>query len=81
MAANLRRLQLIQPNDIRLGTGADHAAADKAKFVRAASTDSPFREVVMWSYLRVAGRPGAPVFDVDGWLNDITAPEGGTGEP
>ena len=73
MVANLRRLELVGWNEIHLDAGYGHAAAGGRGFVRAASTDSPFRELVIWGYLRVTGRPGAPIFDIDGWLNDITA--------
>ena len=59
---------------------ADGAApVDEPIYVRAASTDSPFRELVVWAYLRVTGRPGAPVFDVDGWLDDILETQAGAG--
>ena len=79
MAANLKRLELVEWDEIRLETGGDHAAADGPVFVRAASTDSPFRELVVWAYLRVTGRPGAPAFDVEGWLDDISDTALGTG--
>ena len=83
MAANLKRLDLVEWNEVRLGleTEDGHAKADGAAFVRVASTDSPFRELVVWAYLRVTGRPGAPEFDVDGWLDDISDATKGTGRP
>ena len=59
MVANLGRLELIEwPVD--------------DKFERVASTDSPFREMVVWAYLRVTGRPGLPEIDVDGWLENLS---------
>lgn len=81
MAANLKRLELLDWEDVRLGEDDGRAAAGEAVFKRVASTDSPFRELVVWAYLRVTGRPGAPEFDVDGWLDDISDAAGGTGEP
>ena len=81
MAANLKRLDLVGWDEVRLETEDGHAAADGAAFVRVASTDSPFRELVVWAYLRVTGRPGAPAFDVDGWLDDISDATEGTGRP
>ena len=66
MAANLKRLELLDWDD------EGRATAGEAVFERAASTDSPFRELVVWAYLRVTGRPGAPEFDVDGWLDDLS---------
>ena len=74
MVADLRRLELVQGDDIRLKTVDGNATTLEPEFVRVASTDSPFRELVVWAYLRMTGRPGAPLFDVDGWVNDITAP-------
>lgn len=65
------------PAPVELAAADEPAAAeepapvDEPLYIRAASTDSPFRELVVWAYLRVTGRPGAPVFDVDGWLADI----------
>lgn len=59
MVANLGRLELLEwPVD--------------DKFERVASTDSPFREMVVWAYLRVTGRPGLPEIDVDGWLENLS---------
>lgn len=81
MAANLKHLDLVGWDEVRLETEDGHAAADGAAFVRVASTDSPFRELVVWAYLRVTGRPGAPAFDVDGWLDDISDATEGTGRP
>ena len=79
MAANLKRLDLVGMNEVELETKDGHAAADGAAFVRVASTDSPFRELVVWAYLRVTGRPGAPEFDVDEWLDDISDATEGAG--
>ena len=73
MAANLKRLDFVNWEDVEAETGDGRAAPENPQFVRAASTDSPFRELVVWAYLRVTGRPGAPAVDVDGWLDDITS--------
>lgn len=81
MAANLKRLELLNRDDVRLEEDDGRAAAGEAVFVRVASTDSPFRELVVWAYVRVTGRPGSPEFDVDGWLDDISDAAGGTGGP
>lgn len=72
MAANLKRLELVDANKIDLRWKQDEGDADGPEFVRVASTDSPFRELVVWAYLRVTGRPGVPEIDVDGWLDDIS---------
>ena len=64
MAANLRDLELLGFD--RLGNAAN-------QFRRVASMDSPFRELVSWSYLQVAGRPGLPDRDVEKWHEEIVA--------
>jgi len=64
MAANLRDIELIP---------LDHIGNDGAKFKRVASMDSPFRELVAWSYMQVAGRPGLPDRDFDKWTEEILA--------
>ena len=42
-------------------------------FNRIASIDSPFRELVAWSYMQVACRPGLPDRDFPAWAEDIMA--------
>ena len=59
MAANLKDLELI-PFD-KIGT----------EFLRIASLDSPFRELVAWAYLQTAGRPGLPERDIKSWSEEI----------
>ena len=71
MVANLRKLELIPLNRIDLGRCLGDSR--QAEFERVASTDSPFREMVVWAYLRVTGRPGMPESDVDGWVDDISS--------
>ena len=72
MAANLKRLQLIGRDRITLHPDRRDQNGSGPTFSRVASTDSPFREMVVWAYLRVTGRPGLPNTDVDGWLDDIS---------
>ena len=72
MVANLKRLELIKWNRIDLGVEDGDVEKANPEFCRVASTDSPFREMVVWGYLRVTGRPGVPDIDVDGWLADIS---------
>lgn len=81
MAANLKRLELLDWDDVQLEEDDGRVAAGEAVFERIASTDSPFRELVVWAYLRVTGRPGAPGFDVDGWLDDLSDATDGVGRP
>jgi len=64
MAANLRDLEFIPLDDIGL--------SDKA-FLRIASIDSPFRELVSWAYLQIACRPGLPDRDFKLWSAEIVA--------
>ena len=63
MAANLRDLEFIPIGDI----GSDRP------FLRIASIDSPFRELVAWAYLQTACRPGLPDRDFDSWRDEIVA--------
>ena len=72
MAANLKRLELIDWGQIDPIHNNEGQAAPKAEFERVASTDSPFREVVVWAYLLVTGRPGLPDIELDAWLDDIS---------
>jgi len=62
MAANLRDLEFIPVGDI--------GVSGKA-FLRIASVDSPFRELVSWAYLQIACRPGLPDRDFDSWRDEI----------
>ena len=59
MAADLRRLELVRFEEIR-----------KA-FRVVASVDSPFREAIVWAYVRSTGRPGLPERDVDSWVDAV----------
>lgn len=71
MAADLRSLDLVGWDRIELSRGG-LGATGRPEFLRVASTDSPFREMVVWAYLRVTGRPGLPEINVDQWLSDIS---------
>ena len=62
MAVNLRELELIPIPDIGL---------KDERFVRIASLDSPFRELVSWAYVQVSGRPGLPDRDFTSWRDEI----------
>ncbi len=64
MIADLKMLELLPLNEI--GEGAS------AKYVRVASLDSPFRELISWAYLQIACRPGLPDRDFDAWVSEIT---------
>ena len=62
MVAKLRDLELIPVEDINTSNG---------PFLRIASLDSPFRELIAWAYLQTAGRPGLPERDFDSWRDEI----------
>ena len=64
MAADLRDLELIPINDISVSNG---------PFRRVASVDSPFRELIAWAYMQIAGRPGLPDRDSASWTKEIIA--------
>ena len=64
MVASLRELELIPLGDIGIGS---------KPFLRIASLDSPFREMVSWAYLQVSGRPGVPDRDFESWRDEIIA--------
>ncbi len=64
MVADLRDLDFIPFGDI--------GSSDEA-FLRIASIDSPFRELVSWAYLQIACRPGVPDRDFDSWRDEIVA--------
>ena len=63
MAANLRELELIPIQNV---------GVDKT-FIRVASVDSPFRELIAWAYMQIAGRPGLPDRDSASWTEEIIA--------
>jgi hypothetical protein len=58
-AADLRKLALIPFEEIG------------DRYLRIASIDSPFRELVSWAYMQIACRPGLPDRDLDSWAKDI----------
>jgi CTP synthase len=61
MAADFRDLKLIELADI----------GDDREYVRVASVDNPFRELVAWAYVLNAARPGLPDRDFDSWVEEI----------
>ena len=67
MAADLRKLELVPADEI-----ANSKCPEEAEYVRVASLDSPFREMVSWAYLQVAGRPGLPERDINAWMEEIS---------
>ena len=78
MAADLKRLETVPADEI-----VNHDSTEEAEYVRVASLDSPFREMVSWAYLQVAGRPGLPERDIEAWVEEISkelprAERGGT---
>lgn len=64
MAANLKKLKLVPFS---------HIVAETPEFIRVASIDSPFRELVSWAYLQTACRPGLPDRDFDAWRDEIVS--------
>jgi CTP synthase len=63
MVADFRDLGLVSLTDI--GSG--------APYIRIASVDNPFRELVAWAYVLNAARPGLPDRDFDSWVDEIVA--------
>lgn len=61
MAADVKDLQLIPLEDA------------KKDFVVAASIDSPFREMISWAYIQMAGRVGLPDRNCDKWCDELLA--------
>ena len=74
MTAELKKLQLI---DLEL-VGEN----DGCEYLRVASVDSPFREMITWAYIQVTGRPGLPERDFEDWGDRIyeTINQGDKGE-
>ena len=66
MVANLKDLEFVDIQDIGL-------AESGKPFLRIASVDSPFRELIAWAYLQTACRPGLPDRDFDSWRDEIIA--------
>jgi len=63
MMADLKKLDLIPISEITLN-GND-------KYIRIASLDSPFRELISWAYMQTACRPGLPERDFESWRDEI----------
>jgi CTP synthase len=64
MAADLRDLKFIRVDKIGISN---------KTFLRVASVDSPFRELIAWAYLQIACRPGLPERDFNSWADEIVA--------
>jgi hypothetical protein len=62
MMINLRKLELIPLSDI---------SKNGTVYIRIASLDSPFRELISWAYMNIACRPGLPVRDFSDWSKEI----------
>ncbi|MDE0199480.1 MAG: hypothetical protein OXK78_14860 [Caldilineaceae bacterium] len=62
MMANLRDLELIPFGDV---------SSEGSRFIRVASLDSPFRELISWAYMQVSARPGVPDRDTVSWCDEI----------
>lgn len=62
MAADFRVLELIELSQI---------IEEDKDYVRVASVDSPFRELVAWAYVSCAARPGLPDRDYDSWVEEV----------
>lgn len=70
MAANLKELELI-PIDKICKAGDDDSNSADYDYMRIASLDSPFRELISWAYQQVACRPGLPDRNVTAWASEI----------
>ena len=81
MVANLKKLELLNWNQVQLDENSDSSVSNQEKFRRVASTDSPFREIVVWAYLGVTGRPGGPQIDTEKWLAEISSHFSSGGHP
>ena len=64
MMADLRELELLPLCEV--GTTCK-------PYLRIASLDSPFRELVSWAFVQVCGRPGLPDRDFVSWRDEIVA--------
>lgn len=64
MTADFKKLELIKLTEIGDGD---------QPYVRVASVDNPFREMVAWAYATNAARPGLPDRDFDAWADEIVA--------
>lgn len=64
MGADMKELELVPLAQIGV-------KSSKKLYWRIASIDSPFRELISWAYLQVAGRPGLPDRDFDSWVEEI----------
>lgn len=61
LVANMKELEVLDFRSVCPDPGS------KAEFLRVASVDSPFRELVSWAFLSTIARPGLPNRDLDEW--------------
>ena len=64
MLADLRDLCLIPVDEVGKPPLND-------KYIRVASIDSPYREMIAWIYSNFTGRPGIPDRDFSNWIEEI----------
>jgi len=65
MAAGMRDLEFLPMTEIA------NKNSNDARYVRVASTDSPFREKLAWTYMQIAARPGMPECDAQEFIDSI----------
>ncbi len=65
MCANLKNLELIEFEKI--------GNSSESPFMRIASIDSPFRELIAWAFLSTSGRPGVPEREPGSLIEEILA--------
>lgn len=68
MCINLRNCEYINYKNITISK--DNINRTKY-YVRIASIDSPFSEMIIWAYMTIACRPGLPVRNVEDWSKSI----------
>ncbi len=78
MVANLKKLELISLDSVCTKKSKTNNAANRNCYRRVASTDSPFREMVVWAHLRVMGRPGIPEIKIQSWIEDALQVQSGS---
>ena len=64
MLADLRDLCLLPVDDV-----GEHGT--DRKYIRVASIDSPFKEMIAWVYSNFTGRPGLPDRDFGNWIEEF----------
>ena len=67
MMVDLRKLHLISLDNNKNSSNLDTIDT----FIRVASLDSPFRELIAWAYQQIACRPGLPERNFSSWSEEI----------